>query len=189
MKTHDAATGKTSVVDKDRYVEAVLVAVREALEAAAERYERTGATAPAVEELRGSLMDLVAAPDDENPLASWVGPFWSGKRVRDELRLASRQALDSRRRAHAVLGVKTSDGAVIYPVWQFHRRDETVEVRPAVGRVFAILGAHDEWAVAVLLNTPAPELEGLTPLDWVRQLRSEATLLQFARTVDTEWSR
>jgi hypothetical protein len=151
MKTHDAATGKTSVVDKDRYVEAVLVAVREALEAAAERYERTGATAPAVEELRGSLMDLVAAPDDENPLASWVGPFWSGKRVRDELRLASRQALDSRRRAHAV--PVRPPMAVIYPVWQFHRRDETV-VRPAVGRVFAILGTRRVGG-CVLLNTPA----------------------------------
>ncbi len=188
MKTHDVVTGGTSVVDKDRYVEAVLAAVREALEAAAERYERTGATAPAVEELSGSLMGLVAAPDVENPLASWVGPFWSGRRVRDELHLASRQALDSRRRAHAVLGVKTSDGAVIYPVWQFHRREETVEVRPAVGRIFAILGEHDEWTVAVLLNTPAPELNGLTPLDWVRHGRDEAPLLQFAQTVNAEWS-
>ncbi len=189
MKTRDTATGSTSMVDKDRYVEEVLVSVRQAVEAAADRYELTGTAAPAVEELSRSLTGIFAASDDVNALVTWAGPFWSGKKVREELGLASRQALDARRRAHAVLGVKTSDGAVIYPVWQFERRRRGVEVRPGVARLLSVLGRHDEWAVAVLLNTPAPELGGLTPLNWLRQGNDEATLMDFARAVDDEWSR
>lgn len=124
----------------------------------------------------------------ENALISWTGPFWSGEKVCEQLGLPSVQVLASLCSDGSIFGLETFDGKMVFPVWQFEKYNRTVTVRPVISQVVNILGSHDRWTVAVVLNVPAPELEGLSPLDWVRQDRSEEVLLSFARRVDREWS-
>lgn len=116
-------------------------------------------------------------------------PVLDRARARQTLGLKSRQALASRVSNGSVLALKSADGAVLYPVSQFHRRsDGTAEVKPALVAFLRTLRAFDPWAVGVLLHTPAPELGGLTPMGWARQDRDPDTLADLAHAVAREWS-
>ncbi len=148
-----------------------------------DRHSAVGADAPE------GTAEVPSAAAVGNALAVWAGPFWSGPAVCRKLGLAGQAALDGRRRGRTLLGVRTCDGVDVYPIWQFRRRGQTVDIRPEVARVLGILGGRDGWAVAVLLNTPAPELGGATPLGWVRAGGDADVLAGFARAVDAEWSR
>ncbi|WP_182525844.1 hypothetical protein [Nocardioides dongkuii] len=102
-----------------------------------------------------------------NELSAVVGPFWSEAKVCAALDV-TRAALDDRCVVGEVLRLVTADAVSVYPVWQFHRRsDGAAEVKPAVAPVFRLLRRHDPWAVAVLLHTRSPELDGLSPLEWL----------------------
>lgn len=127
--------------------------------------------------------------EDPNELAALLGPFWTGARTRQALGLNNRQALASRVASGSVLALKSADGDLLYPVAQFHKRpDGTIEVKPALVPFLRTLRTFDPWAVGVLLHTPAPELGGLTPLDWARKDRTPDTLTALAQTVAHEWA-
>ena len=49
------------------------------------------------------------------------------------------------------------------------------------------LRSFDPWTVAVLLNTPAPELDGATPIEWARQGGAQDALRDLAQVVAKEW--
>jgi hypothetical protein len=76
----------------------------------------------------------------------------------------------------------------VYPVEQFWRRGGRVEVRPALVPVFRTLRGFDGWAVAVLLHTPAPELDGLSLLAWLRRGNAPEAVSDVARVVAREWN-
>lgn len=126
---------------------------------------------------------------DTNELAAVVGPFWTEGKVCDALSIDA-QVLASRRESGTVLGLTTTtDGVWVYPVSQFHRRDDgTVEVKPPLVPFLQALRAFDAWTVAVILHTPAPELDDTTPLDWIRQDGSAETLSALATALVREWS-
>jgi hypothetical protein len=126
-----------------------------------------------------------AAGTDE--LVALVGPVWSQGRTCEALSVSG-AALADLRKAGGVLGLTTADGALVYPVSQFHRRGGTVEVRPPLVPFLTALCRFDPWAVAVLLHTPSPELHGATPLDWVRDGGSTSLLADLALAVSHEWS-
>lgn len=96
--------------------------------------------------------------------------------------------LASQQEAGEVLGLVTRDGTTVYPVFQFWRRDDRVEVKTALVPMFQTLRAFDGWAVAVLVQTPSPELNGETPLDWVRRGHERDALSDLATAVAREWS-
>lgn len=52
-----------------------------------------------------------------------------------------------------------------------------------------VLRDHDPWTIAVLNHTPAPELDDLTPLDWVREGRDAQALVDYARVLKAEFAR
>ena len=105
---------------------------------------------------------------EENEIAAVTGPFWSEPKTCEALHLTS-DALVSLGEAGKALGLVTSDGVTVYPQWQFQRRDGRVEVRPALRAVFQTLQRFDGSTVAVLLHTPSPELDDMTPLDWAEK--------------------
>ena len=121
-----------------------------------------------------------------NEIGALVGPFLSDARVSELLRLPVDQ-LASRQQAGEILGLVTSDGVTVYPVWQFRWRNGRVEVKPALVPVLQTLQRFDVWTVAVLLHTPSPELDGLTPLDWLRRGNQPETVADLARVVAREW--
>jgi hypothetical protein len=112
---------------------------------------------------------------------------WSQGRTCEALSV-SRAELADFRRAGSVLGLTTADGDLVYPVSQFQRREGTVEVRPALVPFLRALRGFDPWAVAVLLHTPAPELDNATSLDWARDGADPATLAAYAAVAAREWA-
>lgn len=187
MKVHGLATA----VNKDEYANDVLTLLEDQVHQALDRYEEADVAAPTVEEFAARLGGLVVGPGEanRNDLVGFLSPFWSSAKVRTELGLHTRQALDSRRRSGSILALKTSDGQLVFPVSQFHRTAGKVEVKPELRSIFSTLRKHDPWTVAVLLHTPAQELGALTPLDWVRHGNDTLQLVAFARRIDAEWSR
>lgn len=136
-----------------------------------ERSEQAGDGDPQ----RSELVDLVA-------------PVWTAEHTRRVLKLSRPTMLD-RRRTGSLLALKSSDGDYFYPVSQFEKRDGKVQVKPALRQFMMVLRDHDPWTVAVLHHTPAPELDGLTPLDWARQDRDTTTLVEYAKVLNAEFSR
>ena len=91
-------------------------------------------------------------------------------------------------RDHQLLAPVSSDGVTVYPVWQFHRRDGVVGVKPSLPPVLNALRPLDGWTVAVLLHTPATELNGSTPLDWLAGGGHRQAVLLLASTIVDEWT-
>jgi hypothetical protein len=116
----------------------------------------------------------------ETDLAALVGPLWSEERA-----TASLGFLPS---PSKILRLVTSDGTPVYPVLQFVNVDGATIVKPMVSAMLAELGGFDGWTVAVLLNTPAEELGGLTPLDYARHGSDLGPVTDLARQVAREWS-
>ena len=123
----------------------------------------------------------------KNEIAEVVGACWSQNKVLTALGVTS-EALAAWRSTGRILGLLTSDGARVYPVTQFQRREGAVEVRPALLPVLRALRGFDPWAVAVLLHTPAPELDDASPLGWLSDGGAPEVLARLAETVAREWA-
>ena len=117
-----------------------------------------------------------------------VGPFWTEGKTIEALGVESRDVLAGMRGARTLLGMEGADGDCFYPVIQFETRDGAVWVKPALIQFFTALRDRDPWTVGVLLHTPAPELDGLTPAIWVRQELDVDTLVDYARRLAHEWA-
>lgn len=130
---------------------------------------------------------MATAGTEQNEIGALVGPFGSAARVCRSMRV-SVDALTSRQGAGEVLGLLTSDGVTVYPAWQFTQREGLVEVHPVLAEVFRTLRTFDPWAVAVLLLTPAPELDGMAPLGWLDRGRNSEDVVEVGLQVAREWS-
>lgn len=159
---------------------------------AALRSQEGPTTMPDPTEFAQLLLDhlpLRFGKEAPNELSELTGPFWSDQKVLEALGLGSPRRLRSRRTAGALLGLATSDGATIYPVWQFVRTGAGVEVRSDLRPMLRALRSHDGWAVAVLLCTPQPELDDISPIEWSRAGNAPRTLTELALVVNREWSQ
>lgn len=130
------------------------------------------------------ILETLPAPG-ESLLAKRIGPVWSSARTREVLGLGTRQALNSRRAHGTVLGIKTREGAIFYPIFQFLRRGETAEVHPNLVSVLKILKEVDSWTVAAMLQSDDPDL-GMSAIDWVNRDGDQTTLEEWASTVQRE---
>ncbi len=120
---------------------------------------------------------------DTATLLDVVDPFWTADHTANRLNITPDE-LDRQRATGGLLGVTPSDSdRVFYPVFQFEKRTGKVQVKPALRVFMATLRDHDPWTIAVLINTPAPELDGLTPLGWAEANRDTATLIAYAAVV------
>ncbi len=145
---------------------------------------------PTPSEMADRISDLlIGSGEGRNEIADLLAPFWSAERTREALGGPSRAALADRRKNGTLLGLKTTDGVIVYPVDQFERRDGRVQVKAGLKPFLSALKRHDPWSVALLAHTPASELDDLTPLEWLRKGLSPDTLRDHARRVDAEWSR
>lgn len=144
---------------------------------------------PAPDQAVDYLLGLRSPDGEANRLADTVGPFWTSETVMRALTIPTRQALHSRIRSGSLLAVKTSDGKLLFPLSQFVRTRGTVRVRPGLQTVFRTLRREDPWAVALLLHTPAEELQGRTPLEWAAAAGPDAALGELAQNAHDEWNR
>lgn len=129
----------------------------------------------------------MASAQHLNELSTLLGPFWSGARTQEALACSDSHALRARQAEGSLLALTTSDGVTLYPVFQFHRRNGMIEVKAPLVDVLYVLQEFDPWSVATLLRTPAPELDGLTPIEWVDAQRPRQNLRGLASKVAREW--
>lgn len=122
----------------------------------------------------------------DGALVDVVGPSWTTRKLRSELGGVSAQAVNQRRSRGSLLGLTTSDGAVVYPIFQFVRLNGQLKVKRGLARMFKILKDQDDWHVAVLVNTPSPELGGRTPVEWEREHGDSKELQKLADDIRRE---
>ena len=128
-----------------------------------------------------------SATPTSRELIDLLGPFWSAGRTAQALAVAP-SALRTLCRDGALLGLTSSDGDMVYPVFQFEKTGDDIRVKPPLLTVLRTLRSFDPWTVAVLMHTPAPELHGRTPLDAARRKTPDDDLEGFARVVAREWA-
>lgn len=100
---------------------------------------------------------------ERNAMADLVGPFYDTNGVATLLGV-SVDALSAAREDGLLLGVQTSDGAWVYPTFQFTGD----RVDPALIPVFHIFRDSPRWSAAVWLRTPDEDLDELSPVEWLR---------------------
>lgn len=136
----------------------------------------------------GSVDDSHEHAVADSALVDTVGPSWSTKKVRDELGGVSSQAVHQRVARGTLWALPTSDGSRVFPTFQFVRRNGTLQTKSKLQAMFKILEGQDPWQVAVLLNTPAAELDGISPVDWEKQGGSVVDLERLAHNLVRQWS-
>lgn len=174
--------GQSAELRSGEWADRVVHAVEEQVRATAAAFESYDQPAPPVAE----TVDLVLAvlpKAHPNPLDAEIGPFYDTASVMALLGGVSRQAVDARRRKHTILALKTADARWVYPVFQFNRRDVNPALVPAI-RAFADSPA---WSAALWFVTPNPDLDDMSPLDWVRKQQPAEVLEQSANQTAREW--
>ena len=159
----------------------------------AEQYAQAHVAPPTAMEVAERFSTLVLPTSVNNPMVELLKPFWSSAKLQQEFK-ASRQALDSRMRVGSLLGLKTGDGQLVFPAFQFIRDTKGgLKVRPGVIDMLKIVRTsegYEPWTFATLLRTPAPEREDLTPIEWMRDSdQDQRALRDLALRWVHEWSR
>lgn len=140
-----------------------------------------------IEEIAKRMASQIPHERDQNRLAQKAGPFYDGKGVADWLGI-SRQAIHKRRGVHKILGCRTSNGKIIYPVWQFRN---TGELLPGLSVVLKTLaqGIDDPWTWALWLRgTVEGELGAKTVDEWLRDGGDVEAVLRLARNDAVRWA-
>ena len=188
LPPQDAESDRASI-DAAEYARTVGNRVAELVEQALER--APGSVEADPESMAQLIFDVVInrLPDpDRSELAELVAPLWTAEHTRHLLKL-SRRAMSSREQARSLLALETADGDLYYPVSQFERHDGEIRVKPALQAFMQAMPDRDPWTIAVLVNTPADELDSSTPLDWVRGGGDTQVLLDLAVVLNAEFAR
>ncbi|MBB6627491.1 hypothetical protein H5V45_09165 [Nocardioides sp. KIGAM211] len=123
-----------------------------------------------------------------NKLALLIGPCWTSEATQEALGLPTLSALKARSVGGSILALTTADGVTVYPVCQFGQHNGQIEVNPALLPMLRTLRHFGSWAVAALLQTPAPELGGYSPVEWVAFGNPSEPLAILAKAVAREWA-
>ena len=129
--------------------------------------------------------------DERRELADLLAPYWSAPRTVQALGLTPAQMAE-RVADGSVLAVPTYGGTLFFPSWQFQRPPGGgFEVKPGLLTLIRTLHTviNDGRTVGTLLRTPAPELDDLSPEQWVDAGREPVTLDRYASVLVREWSR
>lgn len=117
-----------------------------------------------------------------------VGPFYTMAKVAEIWGGVSRKILADRRERRTLLGLKTSDGVLVYPTFQFDEHNQVLAALPDVLQCFR--GSDvDDWTLAGWLVSPSRALQGRSVVEWLRTGRNPDTVLCLARDAAQRFSR
>lgn len=127
-------------------------------------------------ETRYQIEILLRQDADDRAWAAQLGPVY---RQSDVARLLhkSRQAVSA---DQGLLRLEMRDGQIGYPVFQFDGRRVLPGMRAVVRALAPVVASS--WTTASWLTSPAPELDGRTPLEALRAGDVEAVLALARRT-------
>lgn len=139
----------------------------------------------------GSAEDLADRMLQAVPTASrWndlVGPFYSASQVAKVCGGVSRQALADRRERRTILGLKTADGVIVYPTFQFDEKNRVLSGLPEVLQCFRGVDV-DDWTLAGWLVSASRALGSRSVVDWLRLNRELEPVLVLARDAARRFS-
>ena len=193
MTARGSSSTTTPLFDHDQWLNDVMELISEVLDDFAARAAQQETTLPTAVEVASRVADLVLPAKDDNPMVELLAPFWSSSKLQTEFGTI-RQALDSRMKVGSLLGLKTGDGQLVFPVFQFIRsRRGALTVRPGVIEMLKVARDstdYEPWTFATLLLTPASELDDRTPIAWMRdQDQDQGELRKLAHRWVHEWSQ
>jgi hypothetical protein len=113
--------------------------------------------------------------ETDGDVESWadlVGPFYDAGSVAVVLGV-SMSAVYARTRRGSLLGLRTGNGATVYPVFQF----DGDRVEPRLARVLRALRGASGWTLAAWLRSPEVELGGRTPMQALTDKEDDLVLL------------
>jgi len=117
-----------------------------------------------------------------------LGPFYTTSKLAKLWGGVSRQAVADRRERRTVLGLKTADGALVFPTFQFDERNRVLAGLPEVLQCFR--GAPvDGWTLAGWLVAPMRPLKGSSVIDWLRTGGEQDLVLALARDAARRFSQ
>lgn len=135
---------------------------------------------PAVGDVRsfGRRAALLVAAD--TVWGRHLGPMLSTKQVIQLLRVTTRQAVNDRVRRHRLLALPGHDRELDYPAFQFRANGEPYPGVPAVLKAFSTAGISPP-TIASWFVTPQPDLDGVTPVEWMAAARDDNELAHAAQ--------
>lgn len=171
LATSSTRSAARSLPDSDRIdhlVDELTRRLREGLRRRLGEHARQGHSLDEIgstEEIARRMLDVLPEPSHWNEV---LGPFYTTRQVASLLGNASRQALADRRKRGTLLGLKTSDGTLVYPSFQF---DESRRVVPGLAEVLRSFRDVDVdgWTVAAWLVSASSALDGCSVVEWLRR--------------------
>lgn len=136
------------------------------------------------DELAARMLQAVPAVSRWNDV---IGPFYGTTQVTKLCGGISRQALADRRERRTILGLKTSDGVVVYPAFQFDAKNQILGGLSEVLQSFRGVDV-DDWTIAGWLVSPSRNLDGRSVVEWLRQGRDLEPAIALARDAARRFS-
>ena len=177
-----ALTGACVVTTKQDYQQVLMVELAHQI---GDRLRNTdvnalGAPADVARQMMTALPQMQA-----HPWAKQIGPVYDTAGVAAMFG-SSKAAVSDRVQRGTLIGALTSNGRMVYPVFQFEGR----EVHPGIKNV---LGAFkrsglDGWAIASWFTVPAEGLGGQTPAQWIRNGQDVAVARELALETVARWT-
>ncbi len=169
-----------ATLEAETFAEAVTDRLREGLTDRLAAFTRDGHSLAEIgpaEELAERMLAALPAPTRWDDL---LGPFYDTRGVARLLGGISRQAVADRCVRRSLLGLKTADGVLVYPAFQFNEHNEVVA---GLGPVLKSFDPHvvDAWTVAGWLVSKKRTLKGKTPIAWLREGGDPERVLTLAR--------
>ena len=130
--------------------------------------------------LRGFLKGMNIEGVREKHWDDALGPFCGTGQVAKILGGVSRQAIADRRERRTLLGLKTAEGVMVYPTFQF---DDRNQVLPGLAEILQAFrsSAVDDWTLAAWLVAPSKVLHGQSVIEWLRAGEDMEIVLKLAR--------
>ncbi len=92
----------------------------------------------------------------------------------------SQQVLAGRQERRTILGLKTTDGVMVYPAFQLDERNQVLRGLPEILQAFQGVDV-DDWTIAGWLVSSSKALEGRSVVEWLRLGREIEPAVSLAR--------
>lgn len=129
---------------------------------------------------------MLASLPGTSPLDQKIGPFYDTAGLAAWLGM-SRQLIHSQMKTGKILGLKTTEGELVYPAFQFGPAGERLPRLPEVLKILASQ-LDDPWGNAIWLNTPVKKFDNHSAAELLRGGQAEQVLTAARRDVD-RWAQ
>ncbi len=171
----------------DRLLEETIALLKPTLRSRLMKLEEQGHDAEVVHSASGYAQRMLTAVPEPSAWDRLLGPFYRTRQVADILGL-SPAAVTRRKHRRSLLGLKTEDGMLVYPAFQFDSNNRLLNGLPATLRCFRDVPV-DDWTLAGWLTSPHDALGGYSVLEALQSGVPQDGIVAFARDTARRFSQ